>query len=863
MSRTPSAPGPPRAQTQKASRKAPLTAWHALGWRFAVLVIFELGSPGIARAQLPKATPVDSQAAQSLQSAASQNPGLAAQITQRIQQSGMTPDQIRALLQSKGYPSTLLDAYMPGATQKAGAAPLQPGAAELSAIQALGLPPIGVTVQSLPLDTGLIHAVTPQAQQPESLAVFGVDVFKRTTTQFLPMLTGPVPADYKLQPGDNLVLILTGDVQNAYPLQVTREGFILIPQVGQVYVSGLTLDQLRDLLYTRLGRVYSGVKHGPTATTHFDISVASVGAAQVYVVGEVNQPGAYQVSALGTVLTALYAAGGVTNRADVRDILVRRNGKVISHFDLYGYLLHGDTEGDIRLETGDVIFVGVHGTRATVQGAVVRPDIYELKRNETVRDLIADAGGFKADAALQRISIQRVLPPEQRTSEGAQKVTIDVPLAKPDSGDPLLDVIPPFPIENGDVVTVDSLSDAHRDYVTIQGNVYLPGQFGFTAGMRLSQLVARAGGLKPDTYLRRALIARLDPVDSLRYQVAVGLPADRTRPWADDPVLRDYDVVTVFGRSEMRDSLYVTVHGMVNKPGTYLWRKNMTLKDLMLDALGPKVGADLNYAEVARLPPNREGGRIATIIRAPMDSTYIFDRDSLGQPIGPPGLPFKARGTPPFPLKPYDVVTILKQPDFQFQRTVKIVGQVRYPGTYALKTKGDRLAALIARAGGLTTRAYPGGVRFTRALDSVGRINIDLDNALRDTLSSDDIVLQPGDSIDVPEFEPSVQVTGAVNSPGSVLWKRGAGLDYYVSAAGGTSRYAITSRIAVHYADGSVQTVHSSWVFFHSRPAPGPGSTVVVPARAPNEGTNYVALFGSIAQVLASTMAIILVITKL
>ena len=200
---------------------------------------------------------------------------------------------------------------------------------------------------------------------PESLAagnyVFGVDVFRRSRTQFLPLLAGPVPPDYTLGPGDELVLILTGDVEVAYTLPVTREGFILIPQVGQVFVNNLTFDQLRDLLYTRLGKVYSGIRRTPDATARFSVSVANVRANQVYLIGEVVQPGAHQISGLGTVLTGLYAAGGVTALANLRHIEVRRLGKVVNTFDLYDYLLRGDDRSDIRLETGDVVFVPVHG----------------------------------------------------------------------------------------------------------------------------------------------------------------------------------------------------------------------------------------------------------------------------------------------------------------------------------------------------------------------------------------------------------------------------------------------------------------------------------------------------------------------
>src|SRR5207249_5187209 len=225
------------------------------------------------------------------------------------------------------------------------------------------------------------------------------------------------------------VLILTGDVELSYTLPVTREGFILIPQVGQVFVSNLTLDQLRSQLYTRLGRVYSGVRRGPNATTRFDISVANVRANQIYVVGEVAQPGAYQISSLGTVLTALYAAGGVTERANMRRIEVQRLGKPVAALDLYDYLLRGDTRSDIRLETGDVVFVPVHETRVQISGAVIRPGIYELKAGEQLGDLLAASGGFRADAALQRVTVHRILAAPERGPGRAPRAAVDVALA--------------------------------------------------------------------------------------------------------------------------------------------------------------------------------------------------------------------------------------------------------------------------------------------------------------------------------------------------------------------------------------------------------------------------------------------------
>src|SRR6266446_9551656 len=378
--------------------------------RIALFVAFAALAPGLAAAQQPSAGQV--------QQALQQQPGLADMVRGRIAQSGLTPDQIRARLSASGYPATLLDSYLSTSSAPGG---LAPTAQELAALQALGLPTPGS--QLLPYDTGLVRSARTAPSE-----VFGVDVFQRTTTQFLPLLSGPVPPDYKLGPGDNLVLILTGDVELTYSLPVTREGFVLIPQVGQVHVANLTLDQLRDVLYTRLGRVYSGVRRTASATTRFDVTVANVRANQAYVVGEVAQPGAYQISSLGTVLTALYAAGGVTERANLRGVEVRRLGKSIATLDLYDYLLRGDTRNDIRLETGDVVFVGVHGTRVKVTGAVRRPATYELKPGETLANLLVSAAGFKPAASLRRVVIERILPGAERGAEATARARVEVPL---------------------------------------------------------------------------------------------------------------------------------------------------------------------------------------------------------------------------------------------------------------------------------------------------------------------------------------------------------------------------------------------------------------------------------------------------
>ena len=709
-----------------------------------------------------------------LQQALQQNPGLADVIRQRIQQSGLTPEQVRARLQASGYPSTLLDPYL-GTGVVAGGAP---GAAELAAVQALGLAPI--QTGGLAVDTGLqlVRGVTPA---PPS-GVFGVDAFRRSTTQFLPTLSGPVPPDYKLGAGDVLVLILTGDVELAYTLQVTREGFVLVPQVGQVYVSNLTLERLRDVLYARLGRVYSGVRRGANATTRFDVSVANVRVNQIYVVGEVSQPGAYQISSLGTALTALYAAGGVTERANMRRIEIQRASKTVATLDLYDYLLRGDTRNDIRLETGDVLFVPVHGTRVQVTGAVVRPAIYELDQGETLLDLVHSAGGFRADAALRRIAVHRILPARDRGPGPSARAVVDVGLK-------------PTPASQA------------------------PG------GSREPGAGSRNGG---------------DPISG------VVIPS---------VALQDGDSVVVDSVQPLDQGYFVSITGMVRKPGVYPWRPGMTLRDLVGLGRGPAVGAFLKEAEVARMPEDRTQGQLATTLRVALDSTYLFERDSAGRFVGPPGLPYPASGAPEVALVPYDNVLILRQPDFDFQRTVTIAGQVRFPGVYSLRAKTDRLADVMDRAGGLTPQAYPDGIRFVRPTNASGRININLTKAMQQHDSRDNVIMQPGDEIFIPEFLASVKVNGAVNSPGSVLWKQGEGLGYYIDAAGGFTYLADKGRVSLRFANGEVRTKKGG-------PKPGPGSEVFVPVKDTTGRTNYVALFGAIAQILASTVAIIVVVTR-
>ena len=328
--------------------------------RTFLLICLTLGLSALpAAAQQPTAAEIQAKLAQ--------QPELARVLREKIGTSGLTDDQVRARLRAAGYPDNLLDQYLPGADTTAA---VNPGTNILDAVRLLGIVG-GTEAESLLVMTDSARQAANQqrrdslAQADTGLRVFGLDIFARATNLFQPALGGPVDPNYRLGPGDQLVLILTGDVELAHELEVSREGFIAIPQVGQISVANLTMRELEDVLYTRLGRVYSGVSRRPNATTHFSVSVAQLRTNQVFVVGDVNWPGSYQISAAGTVLTALYAAGGPTVNGSFRRIEIHRGGKLVDSLDIYDYLLRGQAGHDIRLETGDIVFVPVRQTRSS------------------------------------------------------------------------------------------------------------------------------------------------------------------------------------------------------------------------------------------------------------------------------------------------------------------------------------------------------------------------------------------------------------------------------------------------------------------------------------------------------------------
>ncbi|HTR79411.1 MAG TPA: SLBB domain-containing protein [Gemmatimonadaceae bacterium] len=810
------------------------------------------------------------------------SPSQISQLQQAIQAQGMTPDQIHQALRANGLPENTLDPYLPGAKPDSNAVVTD---AVYNAVSKLGILDSaavdslrgGGAARRLAMrrsDSLFIADTLARIMQNDStaaalrlflksrgadraladsgFAVFGQDAFTGPKTQYDPILNGPVDDSYQLQPGDQLVLTITGDVTDVQALGISREGTVSVRNVGEVAVANLTIGELRALLFQKLSKVYSGVKPGAAATTHFDIHVVNLGVNQVYVYGDVKAPGSYDISRMGTVMNALYVAGGTTPNGDMRAVQVFRGDKAIDTLDLYDYFLTGKSQNDIRLQAGDKVFVSARRGMVRVAGAVLRPMTYELKNGQTLADVLRMAGGLTPDANSRWIQIERVLPPAERAPfPGGDRTTIDIRQADVSSSTEM--------ILADDIIHVLRIDPHVANRVTVSGDVWSSGApVAFVPGMRLSQALQRAGGVKPDVYRDEVQIARLRP-DSTRQLLKVRLTDSLGTP-ADDLPLQDGDLIQVFSQTDFRPRRWVEIDGMVRKPGQYPYLDGMTARDLAMLAGGLQDGALLTDAEVDRMPANRANGALAQVIHVPLDSGYLFERAANGRFGGPPGLPAPPL-SPDVPLLAYDKVLINRQPDFSLPRIVAINGEVKYPGPYALASKDEHLLDLIKRAGGLTPNAYPDGIIFSR--QTYGRIGIDLPRVLKDSTDIDNLLLVDGDVITIPVYSGIVSIRGAVNSPVAVPYVAGRDMDYYIRAAGGPSALSEVEHAYVTQPNGKVES-RDYWLL-HLRtitPIPRPGSAVTVPAKDPNAKHDWGSIVAATTSILGSLVAIAAIVKR-
>ena len=694
-----------------------------------------------------------------------ENPEL---VRAQLRDSGLTQEEIRAQLVARGMPSDALDTFFSDGF-------IDPETAfsanSIAALEMLGIVREGADGLELIEEISGFQPGDELADTASS-PVFGHDIFRRATSRFQPLLSGPVPDTYQLGPGDSLLLLLTGEVELAHDLEVTREGFVVIPDVGRITLSGLDMAEASVLLRERLSGFYSGIRRG---TTSVNLSIAELRTIQIYVTGEVRQPGAYQLSSMATVTNALYAADGPTDLGSLRSVKVRRKEGLEFSLDLYPYLLSGDASGDVALEQGDVVFLPLKDRRVQLSGAVTRPKLYDVAEDDDLADVLIAAGGFHSMADRKRLTVHRTLRPVEQVSNNSERIVIDLALTP--SEDPEEPnhmggaIIPPVGLQDGDSIVIDTI------------------------------------------------------------------PA-------------------------VSEGMYVSIAGLVAQPDTFPWHTGMTVRELVSLARGPTVGADLREAEVTRLPTNREAGGLAERIYVPLDSSYLDLRSVGGRVAGAPGIAFPPSGSADdFILNPFDLVQIRRQPDFELPSTVIVSGEVSVPGNYALLSKSERVTDLIERAGNILPSGYPRGARLYRALDELGRIDLDLPTALQDPGGIENLVLQSGDSIHIPVYTPTVQVLGAVNSPVTVLYREEQKFEHYIAAAGGYRSDADEGRSSVRYANGLAQT-RKKFLFWSSYPKPDPGSVITVPSEDPNAQFDTMGFVTTLLGVLSSLATTIVVITR-
>jgi polysaccharide biosynthesis/export protein len=518
----------------------------------------------------------------------------------------------------------------------------------------------------------------------------------------------------------------------------------------------------------------------------------------VCVVGEAEKPGAYTISSAATVMTALYRAGGPSRAGSFRAIQVRRAGRVVATLDLYDYLVRGDNSGDVRLEHGDVVFVPLAGIVVEARGALRRPAIFELRPGEDVATLLRYAGGVSADAALHRVQLDRVLTAAERRP-GVDRVLLDVERG----GEGVA-------VQNGDILEVFLGREERRHRVVLTGDVRRPGIYEWRDGMTLGGLIERAEDLDDTAYLNRIHVFRLDSRTGRRI-LLTGSATQRGL------ALADRDSVVVYSLAGLGAPARVSIDGFVKEPGDFDLAHGMTLHDLVLASGGFIPGAWMLEAEVARFATGAERrDAIAQIIRVPLG----------GQPTEDPLVPGWGAEAEGFVLEHGDRVFVRKAPGYESPRIVAVTGQVMMPGSYVLSGRDERVSDVIARAGGITSEGHAAGARITRGRHLVG---LDLPAAMAQPGGRADIMLAAGDSVHVPEHDPTVLVRGAVGFESRVRYEPGKPLGYYIERAGGYTALADQGRVSVTAQNGERRIVRKRPLVGRNAPKVTAGATIDVP----------------------------------
>ena len=704
--------------------------------------------------------------------------------------------------------------------------------------------------------TDMLQSLVPEEEEfeeiPDSLQIFGHDMFAGEELSFEPNENLATPESYQLGPGDQLLIEIFGYSEGSYSKTISPEGTINISQIGQLQLGGLTIKEAKEKLRRALAAKYASVG-GSNPNSTVSITLRNIRTIQVNVMGEVEMPGTFRLSSFATVFNALYNAGGVKEEGSLRAIKVVRAGEQIATVDVYGYLFDGRSDSDITLKEGDVIIVPPYVNLVLATGNVKRPMFYELAEGESLSDLIRYAGGFSSKAYQDDVRVIR--------QQGVERQIYTV--RKENAA--------MFAMADGDEVFVGETLKRFSNKVEVKGAVFRPGMFelgGDIATVR--QLVRAAGGLTEDAFTGRAVIVR--EKDDLTFEsLSVDL-AGVLSGAATDVVLRKNDILTISSQKELNDPGTLTINGMVKNPGIFPFSANTTVEDLILLAGGLLDGASMARVDVAR--------RI-------VDPASLMPTEEIGETFAFPlqdGL--MVEGGDRFVLQPYDIVSVRQSPGFKPQQFVKIEGEVAFPGEYVLLSEGERVSSLVKRAGGSTGQAFLHGATLTRETSEEERkmqeakqrmaqggssrdsvrvqlqktqlgatytVGIELDKAVRNPGSEYDLILREGDRIYVPEQLSTVRISGNVMYPNTVVYVPGKSLDYYIQAAGGYGMRAQRSKVHVVYMNGSSAVKKLGGLRIE------PGCEIIVPTKPDRKGLTA----GEIVSLSSSTASLAMVVVSL
>lgn len=683
--------------------------------------------------------------------------------------------------------------------------------------------------------------------------IYGHEVFNARSLTFEPSENLATPQNYRLGPGDEVIIDLWGTSEDHLRQTISPEGSIMISQIGPVYLNGMSISDANRHIKSLFSRKYAGMDD---AETEVQVTLGQVRTIQVDILGEVSTPGTFRMSPFSSVFHALYRAGGIRDIGTLRNIQVLRNGKKIAGVDIYEYLFDGKTSGNVRLQEGDVIIVPPYDQLVTIDGNVKRPMYYEIKPGETIDDLLNYAGGFTGDAYSGMVRLAR--------QSGTENELYNIDR----------DEFSSYHLKDGDIVTVGTILDRYANRVELKGSVYRPGMFAIGNDINtVGQLVRKAEGLTDDAYSDRVLLYREGP--ELQLEIMALDLTGILNGSVPDVELKRNDVLVISSIHELEERGALTIDGLVARPGTYPFADNTTLEDLILQAGGLLEGASTARVEIAR----RIVDPTSTVQTQRLADLYTVSIEN-GLGVG------DGKG---FLLMPYDRVTVRTSPGYGEQRSVTINGEVLFAGSYTLEKRNERISDVVRRSGGILDDAFIRGAHMTRRLtddeytarrealnlaisnsnanvgDSIAlskidvsrnyNVGIDLQKALENPGSHYDLVLQPGDEIFVPEQQSIVKISGDVMFPNAVIYEPGKKISYYVDQAGGYGQTAKKNRAYIVYMNGTVaKAKRSSEV--------EPGCTIIVPSKPQRPGTNWERIL-AIATSFSSVAALAATITNI